>query len=57
MPPTTKRQLAPQFDPGAIETAVYQRWMDSGIFTADVASGKEPYVIVIPPPNVTKHAA
>jgi valyl-tRNA synthetase len=48
-----KTQLAPQFDPAAIETAIYQRWMDAGVFTADVTSAKEPYVIVIPPPNVT----
>ncbi|HEX9729571.1 MAG TPA: valine--tRNA ligase [Gemmatimonadales bacterium] len=51
MPTTT--QLAPQFDPSAIESAVYGRWLDAGVFTADRDSGREPYVIVIPPPNVT----
>ena len=46
-------QLAPQYDPAAIESAVYQRWLDAGVFVADRASDREPYVIVIPPPNVT----
>ena len=50
---TTVRDLAPKYDPAAIESAVYQRWVDAGVFTADRSSDKEPYVIVIPPPNVT----
>ncbi len=29
------------------------RWLDSGVLTADPASGKPPYAIAIPPPNVT----
>ncbi len=47
------RDLAPKYDPAAIESAVYQRWVDAGVFTADRSSDREPYVIVIPPPNVT----
>ncbi|MFB3069956.1 MAG: valine--tRNA ligase [Gemmatimonadales bacterium] len=50
---TTVRELAPKYDPAAIESAVYQRWVEAGVFTADRSSDKEPYVIVIPPPNVT----
>jgi valyl-tRNA synthetase len=46
------RPLAPQFNPGAIEPAVYQRWLDAGIF-APPQGGGDTYVIVIPPPNVT----
>jgi valyl-tRNA synthetase len=46
-------KLAPQYDPSAIETAIYRRWEDAGVFGADVRSEREPYVIVIPPPNVT----
>ena len=49
----TTTQLAPQFDPAAIESSIYQRWLDAGVFTGDPTSGREPYVIVIPPPNVT----
>ncbi|HET7791403.1 MAG TPA: valine--tRNA ligase, partial [Gemmatimonadales bacterium] len=45
--------LPPQYDPHAVERALYQRWQDAGLFTAHADSPKEPYVIVIPPPNVT----
>jgi valyl-tRNA synthetase len=45
--------LAPQYDPSAIEADTYRRWMDSGIFGAAVDTDRRPYVIVIPPPNVT----
>ncbi len=46
-------ELPPTYDPSTIERAIYQRWMDAGVFTADNASDRDPYVIVIPPPNVT----
>ena len=46
--------LQPQFDPGAIERPIYERWAASGIF-APRADGAEPYVIMMPPPNVTAH--
>ena len=49
----TKRELAPSFIPGDIEPRLYQHWVDSGYFTADSSSPKEPFTIVIPPPNVT----
>ncbi|GAA5068947.1 valine--tRNA ligase [Nocardia callitridis] len=32
---------------------MYERWVAAGYFTADVTSGKPPYSIVLPPPNVT----
>ena len=47
------RPLAPQFDPATVETAVYRRWLDAGVFAPQGDSGADPYVIVIPPPNVT----
>ena len=45
--------LPKSWDPGAVETEIYQGWVDAGYFTADPASGKPPYSIVLPPPNVT----
>ena len=45
--------LAPRYDPLAIESGIYQRWLDAGVFTASADSDRDPYVIVIPPPNVT----
>ena len=46
-------QLPPQYAPHAVERRLYQRWLDSGAFTGHADSPEEPYVIVIPPPNVT----
>ncbi len=45
--------LAPQYDPRAIEGPLYQWWMDRGFYTVDANAPGEPYVIQIPPPNVT----
>jgi valyl-tRNA synthetase len=47
------RQLAPQFDPAAVEPRIYQRWLDAGVFAPSDDGARDPYVIVIPPPNVT----
>lgn len=45
--------LPKSWDPGAVETQIYQGWVDAGYFTADATSNKPPYSIVLPPPNVT----
>ena len=51
------KELATRLDPRAIEPARYQVWQDRGYFhvpaSAVLEDGREPYVIVIPPPNVT----
>src|SRR5260370_13114865 len=52
MPPP-RFELAPQYTPHDVERPLYQRWLDRGAFTARVDSAGAPYVIVIPPPNVT----
>jgi valyl-tRNA synthetase len=41
------------FDPVAIERSWYQWWEENGFFRAEVNAEREPYTIVIPPPNVT----
>lgn len=45
--------LPPQYDAGRNEGPLYQWWEEQGFFRADAAADREPYVIVIPPPNVT----
>jgi valyl-tRNA synthetase len=45
--------LPKTWDPSAVEADLYQGWVDAGYFTADATSGKPPYSIVLPPPNVT----
>jgi len=41
------------YNPGDVEDRWYQYWLDKNYFHADPESEKEPYTIVIPPPNVT----
>ena len=47
------RELSASFIPAEIEAALYSKWLSSGYFTADAASDKEAFTIVLPPPNVT----
>ena len=47
------RELAAGFVPADIESRLYEKWIAAGYFTADPNSTKEPFTIVIPPPNVT----
>jgi len=41
------------YDPKSIEARIYPDWEQSGAFACHPGSGKPPYCIVIPPPNVT----
>ena len=50
---SSSRELASTFSPQEIEAPLYQKWVDAGYFTADAASNKEAFSIVLPPPNVT----
>ncbi len=45
--------LAPQYDPAAIEGPLYQWWQERGFYHVAADAPGEPYVIQIPPPNVT----
>lgn len=47
------KNLEKTYDPKAFEERLYKFWEESGYFKADENSEKEPYTIVIPPPNVT----
>ncbi|MFT6867630.1 MAG: valyl-tRNA synthetase [Cyclobacteriaceae bacterium] len=45
--------ISTKYEPSAIEDKWYAYWMENGYFKATVNPDKEPYSIVIPPPNVT----
>ena len=45
--------LAPQYDPSAIERPLYAHWEALGVFRPEAQPGGTPYVIMMPPPNVT----
>ncbi len=46
-------ELSKAYEPQAVEAGRYQFWIRRGCFTADAASPRPAYSIVIPPPNVT----
>ncbi|XP_010527840.1 PREDICTED: valine--tRNA ligase, mitochondrial 1-like [Tarenaya hassleriana] len=46
-------QMAKQYSPDAVEKSWYAWWEKSCFFKADSKSSKPPFVIVLPPPNVT----
>lgn len=46
-------ELASQYDPAAIEAAIYAAWEDSGVLTSEPSADKAGYCILLPPPNVT----
>ncbi len=48
-----KKELAKTYDPSQVEDRIYQNWVEKEYFEAKPDSEKEPYTIVIPPPNVT----
>jgi valyl-tRNA synthetase len=52
-PPTSTPELPSQYAPAEVEGKLYERWVERGYFEAHADSGKPPYTIVIPPPNVT----
>ena len=47
------KNLEKTYNPSEIEDRLYSKWVDNGYFHAEPDSKKEPYTIVIPPPNVT----
>ena len=45
-------ELASKYDPKEVESKWYQYWLDNKLFSSK-PDGREPYTVVIPPPNVT----
>ena len=51
--PGVESSLAKAYDPRLVETGVYDRWDDAGYFQPRERPDREPFVVVMPPPNVT----
>ncbi len=49
----TQAEIPKIYDPHAVEERIYEEWERSGAFDADPNPDKEPFCIVMPPPNVT----
>ncbi len=47
------KELEKNYNPKSMEHRLYKEWMDKGYFHAEPNPEKEPFTIVIPPPNIT----
>ena len=50
---TTPQPIPKTYDPHAVEERLYHFWEESGLFHAEADPSKEPFTIILPPPNVT----
>src|ERR1700683_5675932 len=46
-------ELAKAYEPQQVEDRLYAKWQESGVYRATPKSGRPPYSIVMPPPNIT----
>jgi valyl-tRNA synthetase len=49
----TTSELASKYDPKLVEEAYHDYWMAGNFYRAPIIEGKQPYTIMMPPPNVT----
>ncbi len=49
----TSGQMPRAYNAADVEQRIYQEWESKGYFHANIEKGREPYVIIMPPPNVT----
>ena len=47
------KKLDDKYNPKGFEERLYKWWVESGFFTPEREEGKQPFTIVIPPPNIT----
>jgi len=47
------KDLPKAYEPQKVEDGVYQFWLKKGYFTPKIDNSKRPFVIIMPPPNVT----
>ena len=48
-----RKELEKTYEPMTVESRHYARWMENGYFHSEPDPDKEPFCIVIPPPNIT----
>jgi valyl-tRNA synthetase len=53
MTETPKAELPKAYEPSQVEDKWYSLWMERGYFKPDTNSTKQPFTIIMPPPNVT----
>ena len=53
MTSSSRTEIPKAYDPKAVEGRIYDLWMEGGYFSPKVDPDQKPFVIVMPPPNVT----
>ncbi len=53
MPSAGKNELPKAYDPAKVEARWYRFWLERGYFTPEIDHAHKPFVIIMPPPNVT----
>jgi valyl-tRNA synthetase len=51
--PETGNEMPKAYEPGKVEGKWYKFWMEKGYFTPKIDHSKKPFVIIMPPPNIT----
>ena len=49
-------ELTKNYDPAAVEPRIYERWLAAGVFHEEPDPARPPFVISMPPPNITGRA-
>ena len=49
----TSEALAAAFNPAEVERGLYDRWDEAGYFAPNDRFDRKPFVVIMPPPNVT----
>ena len=51
--PQSLEPMPRAYEPGEVEERVYAFWKDGGFFTPVIDRAKQPFTVIMPPPNVT----
>ena len=49
----SRREIPKAYDPKSVEQRIYDLWVQGGYFTPTIDPDREPFVVIMPPPNVT----
>ncbi|HEY0614127.1 MAG TPA: valine--tRNA ligase [Candidatus Elarobacter sp.] len=53
---TARPELPKTYDPAEVEPRLYERWLAAGVFHEEADPARPPFIISMPPPNVTGRA-
>ena len=54
--PNIQYEMPKAYEPGKVEAKWYKFWLEKGYFKPEIDPGKKPFVIIMPPTNLTGEA-